>query len=112
MEAESTRPKRTSASARSRSKGSDSCKTARPAVRRSTLDASAEASLDDADQEAGPDFDDSEEARFEDAKANTARKLDKSLDATQLYLNEIGYSPLLTAEEEKHYARLARQGDE
>ena len=34
------------------------------------------------------------------------------LDATQLYLNEIGYSPLLTAEEEVHYARLARKGDE
>ena len=36
----------------------------------------------------------------------------KSLDATQLYLNEIGYSPLLTPDEEKHFARLARKGDE
>ena len=50
--------------------------------------------------------------RFEDAKANTGRKVEKSLDATQLYLNEIGYSPLLSAEEEKYYARLARSGDE
>ncbi len=33
------------------------------------------------------------------------------LDATRLYLNEIGFSPLLTAEEEVHYARLAQQGD-
>ncbi|MDZ7782511.1 MAG: RNA polymerase sigma factor RpoS [Halioglobus sp.] len=49
---------------------------------------------------------------FESALAHTSRKLDKSLDATQLYLNEIGYSPLLTAEEEKYYARLARDGDE
>jgi len=32
-------------------------------------------------------------------------------DATQLYLNEIGFSPLLTPEEEVHYARLARAGD-
>jgi len=31
-------------------------------------------------------------------------------DATQLYLNEIGFSPLLTPEEEVHFARLARQG--
>ena len=54
------------------------------------------------------DYDDS----FDRAKANTARKTEKSLDATQLYLNEIGYSPLLTADEEKHYARLARSGDE
>lgn len=36
----------------------------------------------------------------------------KQMDATQLYLNEIGFSPLLTAEEEVHYARLARKGDE
>ncbi|MCA6061410.1 MULTISPECIES: RNA polymerase sigma factor RpoS [Oceanospirillaceae] len=36
----------------------------------------------------------------------------KTMDATQLYLNEIGFSPLLSAEEEVHYARLARKGDE
>lgn len=34
------------------------------------------------------------------------------LDATRLYLNEIGFSPLLTADEEKHFGRLARKGDE
>ena len=34
------------------------------------------------------------------------------LDATRLYLSEIGASPLLTADEEKHYARLAQAGDE
>ncbi|MFI3276353.1 RNA polymerase sigma factor RpoS [Vibrio sp.] len=36
----------------------------------------------------------------------------KSLDATQLYLGEIGFSPLLTAEEEVLYARRALRGDE
>ncbi len=36
----------------------------------------------------------------------------KALDATQLYLNEIGFSPLLTAEEEVYYARMARRGEE
>lgn len=45
-------------------------------------------------------------------RAKAARKIDKSLDATQLYLNEIGYSPLLTAEEEKYYARMAIGGDD
>lgn len=35
----------------------------------------------------------------------------RALDATQLYLNEIGFSPLLTPEEEVHFARLARKGD-
>ncbi|WJW76610.1 RNA polymerase sigma factor RpoS [Thiohalobacter sp. IOR34] len=34
------------------------------------------------------------------------------LDATRLYLNEIGFSPLLSAEEEVYYARLAQKGDE
>lgn len=32
-------------------------------------------------------------------------------DATQLYLNEIGISPLLRPEEEIYYGRLARKGD-
>lgn len=36
----------------------------------------------------------------------------KSLDATQMYLSEIGFSPLLTAEEEVLYARRALRGDE
>ncbi|WP_439102176.1 RNA polymerase sigma factor RpoS [Congregibacter sp.] len=35
-----------------------------------------------------------------------------TLDPTQLYLNEIGFVPLLTADEEKHYARLTQKGDE
>lgn len=36
----------------------------------------------------------------------------KTLDATQLYLNEIGFSPLLTPEEEVYYARRALRGNE
>lgn len=36
----------------------------------------------------------------------------KTLDATQLYLNEIGFSPLLSPEEEVYFARLAQKGDE
>ena len=37
---------------------------------------------------------------------------DGQLDATRLYLSEIGFSPLLTAEEEVRYARQAQKGDE
>ncbi|MDH5786396.1 MAG: RNA polymerase sigma factor RpoS [Chromatiales bacterium] len=37
---------------------------------------------------------------------------DSQMDATRLYLNEIGFSPLLTPEEEVHFARLAQKGDE
>jgi len=36
----------------------------------------------------------------------------EDLDATRLYLNEIGNTKLLTAEEEIEYARRAQQGDE
>src|SRR6202012_1400850 len=33
-------------------------------------------------------------------------------DPTQIYLKEIGFSPLLTPEEEVYYARLTQKGDE
>jgi len=35
-----------------------------------------------------------------------------NIDATQIYLSEIGFSPLLTAEEEVYFSRLALKGDE
>lgn len=35
----------------------------------------------------------------------------KAADPTQMYLSEIGYSPLLTPEQEIHYARLVQKGD-
>ena len=38
--------------------------------------------------------------------------LQKNLDATQLYLGEIGFSPLLTAEEEVYFSRKALKGCE
>ena len=37
---------------------------------------------------------------------------EKTFDATQLYLGEIGASPLLTAEEEVYFTRKARKGCE
>ena len=46
------------------------------------------------------------------AKKATGGRFQKTLDATQLYLNEIGFSPLLTPEEEVHFARMARRGEE
>lgn len=36
---------------------------------------------------------------------------DHVMDATQIYLNEIGFSPLLSAEEEVHFASLALKGN-
>ncbi len=36
----------------------------------------------------------------------------KDMDATRLYLKEIEFSPLLTADEEKYYSRRSKKGDE
>lgn len=50
-------------------------------------------------------------AAADDAEPNEAT-FDKTLDATQLYLSEIGFSPLLSPEEEVHFARMAQRGEE
>lgn len=48
----------------------------------------------------------------EAAKAYAAGEVpDSQLDATRIYLNEIGIAKLLTAEEEVYYSRLAQKGD-
>lgn len=69
----------------------------------------------DADFDDGiTDSDDSEAGRRDDEFLALRREepgVQRTLDATQMYLSEIGFSPLLTAEEERHYARLALRGD-
>lgn len=71
------------------------------------------------------DFDDSEPAEFDEKAQLEAIEIDTSaddillsqdvtqhvLDATQLYLGEIGFSPLLSAQEEVYFARRALRGD-
>lgn len=56
------------------------------------------------------DQNDDDQVIIDDAVASDTSY--KALDATQMYLKEIGFSPLLSAEEEVHYSRLARKGDE
>jgi RNA polymerase nonessential primary-like sigma factor len=46
------------------------------------------------------------------AVAKSTGKVHKDLDATQMYLNEIGFSPLLSADEEVFFARQALRGVE
>ena len=72
----------------------------------------AKAASADSDIAQAPSSVDAIDSDFEAAKAKLPQKSDVSYDATQLYLNEIGYTPLLTADEEKYYARLAISGDE
>src|SRR5690606_21833407 len=45
-------------------------------------------------------------------KRENAFEFTRQLDATQMYLNEIGFSPLLTPEEEVYFSRLPLEGDE
>jgi len=45
-------------------------------------------------------------------KSNKSNNVTPFKDATQLYLGEIGFRALLTAEEEQYFSRLALQGDE
>lgn len=47
----------------------------------------------------------------EEASIQTEERYSESLDATQLYLSEIGFSPLLTAEEEIYLGRRVLRGD-
>jgi RNA polymerase nonessential primary-like sigma factor len=52
----------------------------------------------------------------EEHDLNTERKksadISDSNDPTQIYLSELGYSPLFTPEQEVHYARLVQRGDQ
>jgi len=60
---------------------------------------------DEAEEAAAPE---------EEVATRTVHEYDDSgtqADATRLYLKEIGFSSLLTAEQEVHYARLAQKGD-
>lgn len=68
----------------------------------------------DADDDNDDDDPEVEKARLR-SKVTSRRfssDTDAEMDATRLYLNEIGFSPLLTAEEEVHFARLAQRGDD
>ena len=61
----------------------------------------------DDDTGGGDDSDDDEVP----ANLQAGNYADAGHDATRLYLNEIGASKLLTAEEEVYFARLAQKGD-
>ncbi|WP_426369844.1 RNA polymerase sigma factor RpoS [Pseudocolwellia sp. HL-MZ7] len=56
------------------------------------------------------------DAKHESTKTDkntiTAEEKSANLDPTQIYLSEIGASPLLTAEEEVYFSRLSLKGDE
>ncbi|MCW8091892.1 RNA polymerase sigma factor RpoS [Alteromonas sp. ASW11-130] len=68
--------------------------------------------LDDIEMPADIKADESDPDDSSDDVVFSQDELPKNLDATQLYLGEIGFSPLLTAEEEVYFARRALKGCE
>jgi RNA polymerase nonessential primary-like sigma factor len=75
--------------------------------------------LDDVDKDdelelcaAGIDADTSCKEESTKSKYTAGSVNRKEMDATRLYLREIEFSPLLTAEEEVYYSRLSRKGVE
>ena len=69
--------------------------------------------LEDRDLDSDAELDEQEE-QVEVVKTEVKNKYTSrgSCDATQIYLSEIGFSPLLSAEEEVFYARKALKGHE
>lgn len=59
----------------------------------------------DIPEELGPEID------VEEEKQTFTAIHQHTTDATQIYLNEIGFSPLLSAEEEVYFAKLALKGN-
>jgi RNA polymerase nonessential primary-like sigma factor len=66
----------------------------------------------EAEQETEAADDSSELVRETKEKRESSDDHALQADATRLYLKEIGFSPLLSAEEEVYYARRARKGEE
>ena len=85
--------------------------------RKKKINPEENAELDDValldDEEAEEEDEKIEKDVTDDKKKFTPGAISASqLDATRLYLNEIGFSPLLTAEEEVYYSRKLLKGDE
>lgn len=76
-----------------------------------TIEASEEAALLEKTNEAQQSATSSDD-RLEGTLSSSSSQYQKQMDATQLYLGEIGFSPLLTAKEEVFYSRRALKGDE
>ena len=96
-------------------------KPGRPKGKRTKSGASASADVETVDEETTEtretesDSDDEAEESESSARTTTTYAADEShtqADATRLYLKEIGFSPLLTAEEEVFFARKSQRGDE
>ncbi len=67
---------------------------------------------DDAEEEADDEEDFVAQLKRTKEQSPSSKARARDMDATRLYLKEIEHSPLLNADEEKHYTRLAQSGDD
>ncbi|WP_420807485.1 RNA polymerase sigma factor RpoS [Alteromonas flava] len=82
-------------------------------VDNASIDAELDIAVDEPDESTLREAQDSETSeKTSDDTSLSNEEFTKTLDATQLYLGEIGFSPLLSAEEEVYFARKALKGDE
>jgi RNA polymerase nonessential primary-like sigma factor len=90
--------------------------------KRNDKDHDSEIILDDIDDLSVTSFAEDEEQNHKRNPGHNIKKNNKETmvnekvpdakhDTTQMYLKEIGYSPLLTAEQEIYYGRLVKKGD-
>ena len=79
-----------------------------------SADEEMELDAEDGELELSDDDSSTETAEATEEKVTYSRSdaSERDLDATRLYLSEIGFSPLLTAEEEVHFARQIAKGSE
>jgi len=75
----------------------------------SVLELSDDDVIDDAIEDAIDDVDVELDDKINYPRGDVS---ERDLDATRLYLSEIGFSPLLTAEEEVYFARQIAKGDD
>ena len=68
--------------------------------------------MGDSDEDVSVDTTESNSDTTGSGRMDTRSVGAEAMDATRIYLGEIGFSPLLSAEEEVYYARRAQKGDE
>lgn len=85
-------------------------KTSAPALNDASESSAQELLLDEVDDDQTDDVEEEAEEKITASKLKDLSR--KEMDATRLYLKEIEFSELLTADEEKYYTRLAQKGCE
>jgi RNA polymerase nonessential primary-like sigma factor len=104
-------PPRKPSHARKKGRSKDDYTEVSQDVEETETDASSGDDTEEAEESEARPAEPEEPEEREEAAASTADDTYAQADATRLYLREIGFSPLLTAEEEVYYARRAQRGD-